>query len=58
MRRVGAALIDTLLLLLFIIVPLPTLAYGRQYRSATDWVHGPVDFLINGLLPAVAPDTG
>jgi uncharacterized RDD family membrane protein YckC len=51
--RVGAALIDTLLLL-FITVPLLTLAYGRQYWSATDWVHGPVDFLINWLLPAVA----
>jgi len=51
--RVGAALIDTLLLL-FITVPLLTMAYGRQYWSATDWVHGPVDFLINWLLPAVA----
>jgi uncharacterized RDD family membrane protein YckC len=51
--RVGAALIDTLLLL-FITVPLLTLAYGRQYWSATDWVHGPVDFLINWLLPAIA----
>ena len=51
--RVGAALIDTLLLL-FITVPLVTLIYGRQYWSSTDWVQGPVDFLINWFLPAVA----
>lgn len=51
--RVGAALIDTLLLL-FITVPLVTAIYGRQYWSSTDWVHGPADFLINWILPAVA----
>lgn len=51
--RVGAALIDTLLLL-FITVPLVTLIYGRQCWSSTEWVHGPADFLINWFLPAVA----
>lgn len=51
--RVGAALIDTLLLLC-ITVPLVTSIYGRQYWSSTDWIHGPADFLINWLLPAVA----
>jgi uncharacterized RDD family membrane protein YckC len=51
--RVGAALIDTLLLL-FITVPLVTLIYGRQYWSSTDWIHGPADFLVNWFLPAVA----
>ena len=51
--RVGAALIDTVLVL-FITVPLVTMIYGRQYWSSTDWVQGPADFLINWLLPAVA----
>jgi uncharacterized RDD family membrane protein YckC len=51
--RVGAALIDTLLLL-FITVPLVTLIYGRQDWASTGWVQGPVDFLINWLLPGVA----
>jgi uncharacterized RDD family membrane protein YckC len=51
--RVGAALIDTVLLL-FITVPLVTMVYGRQYWSSNDWVQGPADFLINWLLPAVA----
>lgn len=51
--RVGAALIDTLLLL-FVTAPLVTLVYGRQYWSSTDWFQGPADFLINWFLPAVA----
>lgn len=51
--RVGAALIDTLLLLL-ITVPLVTMVYGRQYWSSADWLHGPADVLINWFLPAVA----
>lgn len=51
--RVGAALIDTLLLL-FITVPLVTLIYGREYWSTTEWIQGPADFLINWILPAVA----
>jgi uncharacterized RDD family membrane protein YckC len=51
--RVGAALIDTLLLL-FITAPLVTLVYGRQYWSSDAWIQGPADFLINWLLPAVA----
>jgi len=51
--RVGAALIDTLLIL-FITVPLVTLIYGREYWSTTEWIQGPADFLINWILPAVA----
>jgi uncharacterized RDD family membrane protein YckC len=51
--RVGAALIDTVLLL-FITIPLVTAVYGRQYWSSTDWIRGPADFLINWVLPAVA----
>src|SRR5512145_258701 len=51
--RVGAALIDTLLIL-FITVPLVTAIYGRQYWDSTAWIHGPADFLINWVLPAIA----
>lgn len=51
--RVGASLIDTVLLLL-ITAPLLTLVYGPQYWFSNAWLHGPADFLINWLLPAVA----
>jgi uncharacterized RDD family membrane protein YckC len=51
--RVGAALIDSLLLM-FIIVPLLTALYGRQYWVTESFVHGPADVLINWVLPAVA----
>jgi uncharacterized RDD family membrane protein YckC len=51
--RVGAALIDTLLLL-FITIPLVTAVYGKHYWTSTDWIRGPADFLINWVLPAVA----
>lgn len=51
--RVGAALIDTLLVV-FITMPLLTAVYGRQYWSSDTFIHGPLDFLINWLLPALA----
>lgn len=51
--RVGAALIDTVLLL-FVTAPLVTLVYGREYWTSDTWLQGPADFLINWLLPAVA----
>jgi uncharacterized RDD family membrane protein YckC len=52
--RVGAALIDTLLLLV-VCLPLATMIYGPDYWLATDTLlHGPADFLINWVLPAVA----
>jgi uncharacterized RDD family membrane protein YckC len=51
--RVGAAMIDTLLILL-ITVPLVTAVYGRQYWLSESWIKGPADFLINWALPAVA----
>ena len=51
--RVGAAMIDTLLLLV-ICVPLVTLVYGRAYWTSDAFLQGPVDFLINWLLPAIA----
>lgn len=51
--RVGASLIDTLLLML-ICMPLVTWAYGWKYWSSTTLVQGPVDFLINWVFPAIA----
>jgi uncharacterized RDD family membrane protein YckC len=52
--RVGAALIDTLLLLV-VCLPLATAIYGADYWRVTDkLLHGPADFLINWVLPAIA----
>jgi uncharacterized RDD family membrane protein YckC len=51
--RVGAALIDTLLVML-LTVPLVTAIYGRQYWLSSDWIKGPADFLVNWVLPAIA----
>ena len=49
--RVGASLIDTVLLLV-VTLPLTYLAYGR-ISSAKAFILGPVDVLVNWLLPAV-----
>jgi uncharacterized RDD family membrane protein YckC len=51
--RVGASLIDTVLVL-FICIPLATMIYGREYWTSTALLHGPADFIVNWLLPAVA----
>jgi uncharacterized RDD family membrane protein YckC len=51
--RVGAALIDTLLVLA-LCIPLVTAVYGRQYWLSPDLIQGPADFLITWVLPAVA----
>ena len=51
--RVGAALIDTVLLLV-ICVPLVTFVYGGGYWTSDALLQGPADFVINWLLPAVA----
>jgi uncharacterized RDD family membrane protein YckC len=51
--RVGAALIDTLLLLA-VCMPLVTLVYGKSYWLSSKVIQGPADFLINWLLPAIA----
>lgn len=51
--RVGASLIDTLLLLL-ICMPLVTWVYGWQYWTSNAFIQGPADFLINWVLPAIA----
>ncbi|WP_211243379.1 RDD family protein [Chitiniphilus eburneus] len=50
--RVGATLIDTLLLML-ITLPLSLAIYGREYFEVEDIVAGPADFLISWVLPAV-----
>lgn len=51
--RVGAALIDTVLLLV-VCAPLVTLVYGRTYWKSAALLQGPADFVINWLLPAIA----
>jgi uncharacterized RDD family membrane protein YckC len=51
--RVGAALIDTLLIMV-VTVPLVTAIYGKQYWISDAWLKGPADFLINWVLPAGA----
>ena len=51
--RVGAALIDTLLILV-VTVPLVTAIYGKQYWASDTGRKGPADFLPNGVLPARA----
>jgi uncharacterized RDD family membrane protein YckC len=51
--RVGAALIDTTLLLL-IITPLLYWIYGPEYFVGSDAFGGAADLLLNWVLPAVA----
>lgn len=51
--RVGAALIDTLLLGM-ISWPLLTAIYGRSYWSSDAFIKGPADFLLSWVFPAVA----
>lgn len=51
--RVGASLIDTLLVLL-ICMPLVTWIYGRRYWTSDAFIQGPADFLITWVLPAIA----
>lgn len=51
--RVGAALIDTIILLL-IISPMLVAIYGWEYYYTDGWVKGPADVLISWVLPAVA----
>jgi uncharacterized RDD family membrane protein YckC len=51
--RVGASLIDTLLLLA-VSMPLATWVYGMAYWTSDELIHGPVDVLITWVLPAVA----
>ena len=51
--RVGAALIDTLLLAC-ITLPLLTAIYGDAYWAGESFIKGPADFLISWVFPAVA----
>ena len=51
--RVGAAMIDTLLILA-ITAPLVTSVYGPGYWSASAFIKGPADLLISWVLPAIA----
>ena len=51
--RVGASLIDSLLVVV-ICFPLVTWIYGWHYWTSEAIIQGPVDFLINWVLPAVA----
>jgi uncharacterized RDD family membrane protein YckC len=51
--RVGAALIDSLLILM-VTAPLITWVYGRDYWTSERLVQGPADLLINWILPAIA----
>jgi len=51
--RVWASIIDTLLICV-LVYPLLTAMYGDAYWDGTEFVHGPMDFLISWVLPAVA----
>ena len=51
--RVGAAIIDTLLLSM-IILPVLTAVYGSAYWSSDRLIQGPADFLVSGVAPAIA----
>jgi len=51
--RVGAALIDTVLVLI-IIFPLLTVIYGMQYWQSNLFVQGFWDLMLNYVLPAIA----
>jgi uncharacterized RDD family membrane protein YckC len=51
--RVGASLID-MILVAMIAWPVLTAVYGRAYWSSEVLLHGPVDFLVSWVFPAVA----
>lgn len=51
--RVGAALIDTVLVLL-LCAPIVTWYYGADYWLSDAFIRGPADFIINWVLPAIA----
>lgn len=51
--RVGASLIDSILLML-VLAPLLTTIYGGDYWTSDTLLQGPVDFTINHIAPAVA----
>lgn len=51
--RVWASLIDVVLLMI-ILVPLLLRIYGSEYLSSEKLVHGPLDFLLSWVVPAIA----
>ena len=51
--RVGASLIDSLLLMLVILPPL-VMIYGWAYFDSTAFIQGPADLLLSWVLPIVA----
>jgi uncharacterized RDD family membrane protein YckC len=51
--RVGAAIIDTILMLV-IVAPALTWIYGPGYWVSERFIQGPADLLLNWVLPAVA----
>jgi uncharacterized RDD family membrane protein YckC len=51
--RVGAAVIDSILIML-VIVPLLTAIYGSEYWMNEAMFVGPWDFIVNYVLPAIA----
>ncbi len=51
--RVGAAIIDTILMLV-IIAPMLTWIYGPGYWLSERLIHGPADVMLNWVLPAIA----
>lgn len=50
--RVGAALIDTILILI-ITLPMILAVYGRSYWENASFIAGPADFIISYVIPAV-----
>jgi len=51
--RLGASLIDIILMML-IIIPLLVSIYGWGYFDSTELIAGPMDFLLNYILPGIA----
>lgn len=51
--RVWASIIDSVLVLA-VTLPVLMAVYGRVYFESRGWLHGPADFLISYLLPAIA----
>ncbi len=51
--RTGAAIIDTILLVI-IILPILTLIYGQEYWLGTVYISGFWDVMLNYFLPAIA----
>ena len=51
--RVGASLIDTVLMLM-ILLPIIHMVYGSAYWASDSFIQGPFDVLISYVLPAIA----